>query len=99
VARGTARDRGCARLARVTVTVRTRMKHRRCRYLGPDGRLGKRARCRRGPRLLAHGTAHWRLSVRAKLPPGRYVLVARAVDSAGNEEKARKGTRLRVRRR
>jgi hypothetical protein len=101
--RGTASDRGrChGRIARVTVTVRTWSKHGRCRFLKPSGRLNRRARCRRGPRLLARGRGRWRLRVRARLPRGHYVLVVRAVDTHGNEEHGhRRGpdvARLRVR--
>jgi hypothetical protein len=103
VLRGRSADRGCAALARVTVTVRNRKRQGSCRYLTPAGRLGHRQRCKHGPRLLARGTASWRLRVRAKLPRGRYILVARAVDTAGNTETAHhRGpnvARLRVRRR
>jgi hypothetical protein len=103
VLRGTASDRGCRkRIARVTVTVGKRVARGRCRYLGPNGRLGKRRHCLRGaPQLLARGRARWKLRVRARLPRGRYVLLVRAVDTAGNVEKARRRganvTRLRRR--
>jgi hypothetical protein len=90
--RGTARDRGCrARVARVTVTVGKRVARGHCRYLGANGRLGQRRRCLRGaPQLLARGRARWKLNVRARLPRGRYVLLVRAVDTAGNTERARR---------
>jgi hypothetical protein len=89
VLRGRSADRGCAALARVSVTVRTLRRKQSCRYLGPDGRLAHRTRCKHGPRLLARGTGEWRLRVRAKLPRGRYILVARATDTAGNTETVR----------
>ncbi len=101
--RGTARDRGCRkRVARVTVTVGKRVARGRCRYLGANGRLGKRRHCLRGaPQLLARGRAKWTLHVHARLSRGRYVLLVRAVDTAGNTEKARRRganvTRLRRR--
>jgi hypothetical protein len=92
VLRGTATDRGCRRrVARVTVTVGRRVARGRCRYLGANGRLGKRRHCLHGaPLLLAHGRARWSLRVRARLPRGRYVLIVRAVDTAGNTERARR---------
>jgi hypothetical protein len=100
--RGTAADRGCRkRVARVTVTVGRRVGRGRCRYLGANGRVGKPRRCLRGaPQLLARGRGRWSLRVRARLPRGRYVLIVRAVDTAGNMEKARRRgrnvTRLKI---
>jgi hypothetical protein len=91
VLRGTAADRGCrARLARVTVTVGKRVARGRCRFVDARGRLGRARNCLRGLPLLARGTSRWSLRLRARLPRGRYVLLARAVDTAGNVEPARR---------
>ncbi len=51
----------------------------------------KRARPKRGKRcpqrwLTARGTAKWSFRLKRRLPPGRYVVYARAVDSAGLAE-------------
>jgi hypothetical protein len=48
------------------------------------GRLGRARSCHRPLELLARGTARWRLSIRAHLPRGRYLVTARAIDTAGN---------------
>jgi hypothetical protein len=92
VLHGVARDRGCRnRVARVTVTVGRRVARGRCRFIDARGHLGRPRHCLRGaPQLLARGRAHWTLRVRARLPRGRYVLLVRAVDTAGNTERARR---------
>jgi hypothetical protein len=87
--RGRSSDRGCAgRVARVTVTLGKRVRRGRCRFVGTNGKLGARRSCRHGVLLLAHGTGRWRFRVR--LPRGRYVAIVRAVDTAGNLERARR---------
>jgi hypothetical protein len=89
---GTSVDRGCRkRVSRVTVTIGRRVKRGRCRFLQPNGRLGRARSCRRGVQLAARGSSRWHLSARARgLPRGTYVALARGVDTAGNVERARR---------
>ncbi|TMK62493.1 MAG: hypothetical protein E6G53_13470 [Actinobacteria bacterium] len=86
--RGTARDRGCAGLARVSVTVALHS-HHRCRFLKRSRRLGKPVKCRRIQWITARGTAHWRLLPRRRLPTGRYTIRTRARDRSANVERLR----------
>jgi hypothetical protein len=96
--RGIARDRGCARLRAVLVSVRT-VRHGRCRFLAANGRLLPLRSCARPLRLRARGTRSWKLQLTARLPRGRYRVQVRAVDRRGNLEtlKRRNTVRLRVR--
>ena len=94
VVRGHASDLACglrrqSSLARVEVALARRVGGR-CRYLGPRGRLARRARpCRMRrflPARLAWVTRRGRVFVlrrRARLPAGRYVVVARGTDRSG----------------
>jgi hypothetical protein len=95
-ARGVARDRGCARLRAVLVSVRS-VHSGRCRFLGANGRLGGARSCARPVRLSARGTRSWRLQLRARLPRGRYRVQVRAVDRRGNMEPLAKRNVKRVR--
>jgi hypothetical protein len=103
VLRGRTTVSGCAavsaRVARVAVAI-FRRAGRRCRFARPDGRLTPPRSCARPLRLLARGTARWTLRLRGRLPRGRYVVVARAVNAAGRREPRRRANvvRLRVRR-
>jgi len=79
------------------VAISTRHKGRHCRFVGPDGRLGEQRSCRRPVFLLAHGRAHWRFALRLRhLPRARFRVAVHAVDVAGNRERVRKHTRLRL---
>ncbi|HEX8103754.1 MAG TPA: DUF4185 domain-containing protein [Solirubrobacteraceae bacterium] len=93
---GRARDAGCAGVARVRVTVARREGGRRCRFLGAGGRLGRVRACRRAVAQTARGTGVWAFNRPVRLPRGRYVVRARAVDAAGHAERAlrRRGRRL-----
>jgi hypothetical protein len=88
--RGAAGDRGCggrpARVVRVEVALARVVGHR-CRFLRSNGRFTRASSCRR-PLFArrARGTSHWRFSRGGRYPRGRYVLVVRAVDRAGNFE-------------
>lgn len=88
--RGTATDRGCggrpARVLRVEVALARVVGHR-CRFLRSNGHFARATSCRR-PLFVrrARGTGHWRFSRGGRYPRGRYVLVVRAVDRAGNVE-------------
>jgi hypothetical protein len=85
-------DRGCggrpARVRRVEVAL-ARLVGRRCRFLRANGRFARAASCRR-PLFArrARGTSRWSFSRGGRYPRGRYLLVARAVDRAGNVELA-----------
>jgi hypothetical protein len=83
--RGRSADRGCAGLSAVLVSI-SRPRGGRCRFLQANGRLSPCRNCRR-PRLLrASGRRAWKLSFKARLPRGRYRVLARAVDRRGNKE-------------
>ncbi len=85
VARGRAADRGCAGLRAVLVSV-SKPRGLRCRFVGANGRLSGRRSCRRPVLLRARGTRSWRLSLRRRLPRGRYRVQVRGVDRRGNKE-------------
>lgn len=98
--RGTARDRGCAGLRRVQVSI-ARESGSRCRFLETDGRFATRATsCARTRYLTARGTASWSFTTRRALPAGRYKIWVRATDRQGNVERkryVRNGRRLSAR--
>lgn len=91
VLRGRAGDRGCvtggSRVRLVRVAVLRAVGGGRCRYLGRDGRLGPRRSCRRPVFLFARGTSSWRLALTGRPPRGRYVVLVRAKDRAGNQQR------------
>jgi hypothetical protein len=93
---GRARDRGCAGVKRELVSV-AKVRGTRCRFLRKSGRLTAARSCRRPVLLRARGAGSWSLSVTGHLPPGRYRLVARAVDSLGNRELPARHNRMRFR--
>jgi hypothetical protein len=76
---GTARDRGCAGLRVVLVSV-ARPQKGGCRFLLANGRLSRKRGCSRWVELRARGTRTWKLQLRARLPRGAYRVRARAVD-------------------
>ena len=80
---GSARDRGCAGLRAVLVSV-ARLQKGGCRFVQANGRLSHRRGCARWLELRAHGTRSWSLGLKAKLPRARYVVRARAVDRLGH---------------
>jgi hypothetical protein len=73
------------RLARVEVSV---LKHegRKCRRVLSSGRLARRGSCTVSYRLTATGTRTWAFRPHHRLPAGRYVVRARAVDAAGRTD-------------
>jgi dienelactone hydrolase len=87
---GTAGERRCAsasaahrrrqRLAHVYVVIYRRAAHGRCRFMKRSGALTRPRSCRRPLEFVARGTAHWRLNLRIRLSPGRYLLRSVAVD-------------------
>jgi hypothetical protein len=70
---------------------------RRCRALTRSGKLERRA-CARPRWLPAEGTATWKLKLKRRLPPGRYVVRSRATAPDGTVERtpARVTVRLRA---
>jgi hypothetical protein len=98
-ATGTARDDH--QVVRVEVAIVRKLRGRRCRELRANGRFTKARRCRR-PRsfLPARGTTRWSFKLARKLPRGRYVVYARAIDNAGQQQtsfgrKSRRSFRVR----
>jgi hypothetical protein len=100
--RGIEHDAGCPGAAglrvRVYVSVALLLGHGRCRYLTRPG-LGHLARCSRPSALLAVGGGHrWRFVHHGRIPPGRYLARAFAIDAAGNREHpSRRANRMRFR--
>ncbi len=96
--RGRAGDRGCRAtgVRRVQVAVQRRA-GRRCRSLGPAGRFGRPAPCRRLRFLRARGRTTWVLPLRRPLPAGRYRISIRATDRAGNRDRRGRVVALTVR--
>jgi acyl-homoserine lactone acylase PvdQ len=91
VVKGSARPRDCgvapARLTAVSVSVTLRVRGG-CRFVGPHGRLTKARACGRPLFLPARGTAHWALHIHRRLPRGRYVIEAQALDASGDVARA-----------
>ena len=84
---GSARDRGCAGLRAVLVSV-AHVDGKRCRFVLPNGRLSRRRGCSRAVQLRARGTRSWKLQLKARLPRGRYGVKVRAVDRRGHRSRA-----------
>jgi hypothetical protein len=97
-ARGGSRDGGCpsSRVKREYVSLAL-VHGSACRFVTARGRLTGPRRCRKPVLLRARGTTHWSLNLTASLPPGRYRLVARGVDAAGNKERPRRSNSMHVR--
>ncbi|MEA2169468.1 MAG: hypothetical protein QOF76_2768 [Solirubrobacteraceae bacterium] len=97
VVRGRARDRGCAGLQRVRVSVTHRLGRHRCRSLRHNGTEAAGRPCaRRTLYVVAKGLKRWKLRYGARPVAGRYVIRVRARDKAGNRGRVRK-LRLRIR--
>lgn len=99
VLRGTAKDRGCPTSFVAAVSVSVEFKQgKQCQFLGRGARISrKRTSCTRPHWLSAHGTATWSLRLPKRLRAGSYQVLTRAVDSAGNVERAH-ARRLAIRR-
>jgi hypothetical protein len=99
--RGTASDRGCAtggkgKVARVQVAI-AEQTGKQCRFVTPTGRLAAQGSCAKRRFLNAKGASTWTLTVRRKLPAGRYVVVVRGRDASGNVSRARSARAVRLR--
>jgi hypothetical protein len=74
----------------VRVAIGRRLTGTRCRFLLGNGKFGRAVSCLRPTYLSARGAATWSLTVKARLPRGRYVAWSRGIDAFGNiERKAR----------
>jgi len=76
-------------VVRVTVTISRKQGRRGCRFVTPAGRLTPARDCSKPLALLARGTSRWTFRLPVHVPRGRYRVVVRAVDAAGNLERAR----------
>ena len=88
--RGTATDNGCtdSYVALVSVSVALQ-KGKKCSFLAKGARFSpKKSSCAKPHWITAHGTATWRLGLPKRLAHGKYRVLTRAVDSAGNVEKS-----------
>jgi hypothetical protein len=92
---GSARDRGCAGLRAVLVSI-ARPQKGGCRFVQANGRLSRKRGCSRRLELRARGTRSWKLRLKAKLRRGRYVVRVRSVDKVGHRSHVTR-VRLRVR--
>ncbi|MFL5896325.1 MAG: hypothetical protein ACJ76Z_14590 [Thermoleophilaceae bacterium] len=98
ILRGTATDKGCtdSYVAIVSVSV-ARQTGKKCSFLAKGARFSrKKSSCAKPHWISAHGTATWRLRLPKRLAHGKYRVLTRAVDSAGNVEKSH-GKRLAIR--
>jgi len=89
VLRGTGTDKGCCTsfVARIQVSV-SRRDGKKCEFLTRAARLSHESSCSKAHWLNASGTATWSLHLPKRLPHGSYRISTRAVDSAGNVERA-----------
>ncbi|HEX8207735.1 MAG TPA: hypothetical protein VF587_16845 [Solirubrobacteraceae bacterium] len=55
----------------------------RCRGLAPTGRFRRIRKCTAPPWVRARGREAWRVTLKRRLRPGRYVLYSRAIDDKG----------------
>ena len=94
-------DPGCdadhnGKVARVMIAV-DRLRGSRCQHLSAGSqRLGRAGSCARPQWIRARGTSAWHYGITRRLARGRYRIHRRAVDAAGNRERARHMT-LRIR--
>jgi hypothetical protein len=84
-ARGSSKDRGCAGLRRVDLVI-ARLSGKKCQFVKSGGRLTHRRKCRRLWLVRTHGTSRWSLTLKHKLPRGRYRITASGIDKKGNRE-------------
>lgn len=74
------------RVRTVFVSVFRGVGHGRCRYVLSSGQLSRSRSCRRPIGLKAHGTAHWHLSLRLRVPRGSYLVRVNAVDGYRHQQ-------------
>ncbi len=95
---GTARDRGCAGLKRVSAAIKRKVGKGRCRFLRRSGDFGPKRLCSKHRFIPAKGLSTWSLTVRGRLPKGRYVVQTRARDRSDNLEESLARVPFRLRR-
>ena len=61
------------------------------------GRLTHRRKCRRLWLMRTHGTSRWSLTLKHKLPRGRYRVTASGLDKKGNREHQHHGNTINLR--
>jgi len=89
--RGTAVDPpSCGKAGSVAlVSVSIALKHgQHCQFLTRTAKFSRSSACKSPRWLSATGTKQWRLTLPRKLRHGSYQILTRAVDSAGNVERA-----------
>jgi hypothetical protein len=87
--RGTALDGGCSGSSVALVTAAVELRHaKKCQFLKSNGKLSKPGSCSRPSWLAATGTKQWSLRLPKTLKRGSYQILTRAVDAAGNVERA-----------
>jgi hypothetical protein len=96
-ARGRSRDRGCARLRHVDVSIAKLVRGGKCRFLTKHGKLTRRRSCRKPLRLRARGLRRWSIHVNGNIAPGRYRLTVQAIDRKKHREGARRANTARFR--
>jgi hypothetical protein len=81
---GTARDRD-GKIAYVDVAL-ARVAGKGCQTLSASGKFVKIKKCTAPHFIRAKGTTSWKLSLKRKLKPGRYVVYAQATDNFGRAD-------------
>jgi hypothetical protein len=85
---GRARDRGCGRVARVSLAIGRAVSKKRCSFLSSLKRFEKKRLCRKPYYLNATGTGTWNYTFKGRLKRGPYRIFLRATDTAGHRSKA-----------
>jgi len=78
------------------VQVAVTRKGARCKALTKGGKLKRRA-CGRPRWLAATGTSTWKLKLKRRLPPGRYMIRSRAIAPDGSVERTPARVKVRLR--
>ena len=73
-------------VARVEVAISRKAGKKKCRFVQANGKLTKARSCKKPVFVRAKGTNRWSLSLKRKLPRGKYTIQVRARDAAGNRQ-------------
>ena len=90
---GRAKDTGCGRLARVSVAIARTLSRKKCSFLSSLRRFEKARSCKKPFFLTAKGTGKWTYRFKGKLAKGRYRVIVRATDAAGNRSRRQAATK------